>query len=202
MLSTCSQLTSLRLYSCAGPVTDALGAALHHRAPAFRLQDLQLSFSNLQITGAGLGALLHPSVAALRCLALRGCGRLADGQLWPAVGQHAATLHVLELEDCGTLPAKIKLAALLQQAQPAAGAGAAGVACLRGVPTGDADGAGDAELAASQPAPLSAGAAVDCLAACKRLRAVTVRGSIVWSKESVARFYAACPGVVTAVLEG
>ncbi len=203
MLAGCPQLTSLRLYSCAGPLTDALALSplLAPRAPAFRLQQLALSWSNVQLTDRGLQALLDPAVAAVRCLSLRGCGGVTDGGVWPALRQHASTLESLEIEDCGSLLARRKLAAVLGQAGaagPEAGAGCQGAQEAGGAASGSmAQGGGVGEHDSSRcttggfsagpsvglPAPLTPAAAEEALEACERLRALSIRGSVEWGAE-------------------
>ena len=186
VLAGCRLLTCLRLYSCAGPLTDALALAppLTPRALAFRLRELHLSWSNQhQLSDRGLAALLDPAVAALRCLVLRGCSALSDGGLWPALRTQSGTLECLEVEHCGSLLALQKLGVLGQQQ------------------AGGGEGGGAGGTTAGLPPPLSAQAAVAALGACPRLRAVTVRGSVVWDRESRAQFARQCRGVQSVVLE-
>ncbi|GAB4819895.1 hypothetical protein N2152v2_006941 [Parachlorella kessleri] len=215
ILASCRQLTSLQLQSCTGPITDALVLfpPLAPRAPAFRLQHLAISWSNLQLTDQGLRGLLDPSIAALRCLVLRGCSKLSDTGLWPALKQHAATLECLELGDCGSLQAKRKQAAQLVSA----GRGDGGSRRGGGLGGKHREGSRVKEAAAAAstqvqdgsdvflmlpgcegPAPLSAEVAARALALCHRLQAVTIRGSVAWSGEIHQQIYE--QPVVTAVL--
>lgn len=73
MLRHCTGLTSLTLHGCAGPLTDGLTLSppLTPRPPAFRLRELHLSWSNVQLSDHGLMGLLSPAVAALHVLVLR-----------------------------------------------------------------------------------------------------------------------------------
>ena len=73
------------------------------RPPAFRLQELHLSWGACQLSDAGLAALLRPERATLRCLALKGLSRLSDA-CWATIARHAATLRCLHMDCCGALP--------------------------------------------------------------------------------------------------
>lgn len=108
MFRHCSQLTSLELSGCTGPFTDVLGEAfVGHRPPAYKLQELVLSWGAGHLTDAGLAALLHPDRAALRTLVLKGCSSLSDAA-WHIVAQHHASLQCLHVENCGALPKHTK----------------------------------------------------------------------------------------------
>lgn len=109
MLEQCTQLTSLQLLGCTGPLTDGVAAAgPRWRPPAFRLRDLHIGWAGAgRLTDGGLAALLHPDRAALRSLVLKGCSSLTDGA-WVAVAQHGGTLECLHLDRCGTLPRHAK----------------------------------------------------------------------------------------------
>ena len=175
VLQGCTQLTSLQLLGCTGPLTDALGASLRsggggaQRAP-FRLRELQVAWGAGQLTNAGLATLLHPSCAALQVLVLKGCSRLTDGA-WAAVGQQAGTLECLQLEHCGALAA---------QAKRGAGSGSS----------------------SSCHEPMTASAALGALAACSRLLALTLRGCTPpWSSAQVARLQEACTALQSLDLE-
>lgn len=178
VLAACSQLTSLRLHSCVGALTDgvALTPPLPSWAPAFKIQELCLSGSACALLSDwGVDALLAPSFAALRCLSLRGCSRASDAGLWPALQQHAATLECLELEECGSLARRCKLK------RPGALAGG--------------------ELAVGLPAPLSAAPAADTVGSCQQLQALTIRGSVVCQDATaLARLRESCAGVPSVVL--
>lgn len=102
-LSHCTQLTSLQLRSCTGPLTDALAGALAPRPPAIRLQELEVGWGAAGVGDAGLTALTAVDRAALRVLVLKGCSALSDS-LWDAVLAHASTLECLALESCGAQP--------------------------------------------------------------------------------------------------
>lgn len=205
VLQHCCQLTSLQLHSCVGPLSDALAtpSLLPPRAPAFRLQELQLSWSGGQLTGQGLSALLHPEVATLRCLVLQGFTRLTDSGLWPALQQHSATLECLQLVHCGSLQAGSQLAVLLggsfahlhlPSSASSNGVGGRVPATTAALPR-------QAHLAAGMPPPLTALAAVQALAACTRLAALTVRGSVSWDPESLGMLQNGCKGLASAVLD-
>lgn len=118
VLQSCTQLTSLQLLGCTGPLTDALGASLRGSAPRtpFRLQELRISWGAGQLTDAGLAALLHLDCAALRVLVLKGCSHLTDA--WAAVARHAPTLECLQLEHCGVLAAHAKRGASIDTDGP------------------------------------------------------------------------------------
>lgn len=198
MLQHCLQLTSLQLLGCTGPFTDrlaapavaaaaampvspALGSSSSSRAPAFRLQELQISWGAAQLTDAGLAALLHPAGAALRCLVLKGCSRLTDAA-WAAVAQQAGSLQCVHLESCGALPALRK----------AGGAPATGAADAAGSACSTAE--GQSSSSSAQPGVMTAGAAIEALAACQHLLALTVRACVAppWAASDVDRLRTAC----------
>lgn len=111
VLSHCTQLTSLQLLGCTGPLTDALAGGLARRPPAFRLREVEIGWGAAALTDAGLAALTVGDRAALRVLVLKGCSALTDGGVWDALLAHAPTLECLALESCGAQPALGKAAA-------------------------------------------------------------------------------------------
>lgn len=122
-----------------------------------------MAWGAVQLTDAGLPALLRFDRAALRVLVLKGCSSLSDGA-WEAIAQHGGTLECLHLESCGSLPAL----------------GKAGSSSHGG------------------HAPLTVGAALEGLAACMRLLALSVRGcTLPWSPAEVERLQAACTALQT-----
>lgn len=108
VLGECTQLTSLDVLHCLGPVTDAWALGIQERVPAFRLQHLSLAWCAPRLTDCGVARLLRPGVCALRSLALVGLDRLTDMAL-KHIAQHGATLECLALESCGTLERRRKL---------------------------------------------------------------------------------------------
>jgi hypothetical protein len=154
VLQNC-QLTALELHGCTGTFTDALARHLPtDRRLACRLQDLRISWGAPRLTAAGLAALLHPNRAALRCLSLKGCSGL-DDSAWQVIGQHADTLECLELDSCGALA----------RAQKTAGPAVVAAAKTPGSSAGSG--------------ALTTAAALEALAPCRRLLALTLRNSTV-----------------------
>lgn len=150
VLQHCPQLTSLHLLSCTGPFTGILASqpvsatraprataaadaaqaeAEWSRPPAFQVQELIIKFGASALTDRGLAALLHPQMAALRCLVLAGCSHLSDAA-WDIVAQHAGTLECLQLDSCGALPTVQK-----GRAQPCAAAALSAGAAVKALST-------------------------------------------------------------------
>lgn len=105
LLTSCTQLASLEVRHCRGPVTDALAAGARDRAPAFRLARLALTWNGggRRLTDAGLAHLLRPSFARLRSLVLEGLPALSDAALDAIALHQAGSLECLKLDSCGSL---------------------------------------------------------------------------------------------------
>ncbi|PRW20598.1 F-box LRR-repeat 2 [Chlorella sorokiniana] len=119
----------MQLCNCVGPLTDRLGAACAaRRGIARRLQELHISWGASQLSDEGLAALLHPDVARLHSLVLKGCSQLTDAA-WQLIAQHSSSLRCLDVECCGTAAAETKAAGRQHPPMTAAAAAEALSSC-------------------------------------------------------------------------